>query len=88
MCRNTLPRGNSTSSMIGVAYPRTFLLDSQGRVKSRSFEESYRERTTTANVLPHLGAIQALVTTRVPRPHSCVAIKLFCLKNVSVHKTL
>jgi hypothetical protein len=60
----------------------------QGRVKSRSFEESHRERTTTANVLPHLGAIQALVTTRIPRAHSCFAIKLFCLKNVSVHKTL
>ena len=41
---------------IGTPYPGTFMLDRRGRVTSRYFEEFYRERNTTANVMLKLGA--------------------------------
>lgn len=40
---------------IGTAYPGTFILDRQGRVQSRYFEEFYRERTTIANIMLQRG---------------------------------
>jgi peroxiredoxin len=40
----------------GTPYPGTFMVDRNGRVTSRFFEEFYRERTTTANVMLKLGA--------------------------------
>ncbi len=40
---------------VGTPYPGTFLLDANGRVTSRFFEEFYRERNTTANVMLQLG---------------------------------
>ncbi len=42
--------------IVGTPYPGTFMLDSGGRVTSRFFEEFYRERNTTANVMLKLGA--------------------------------
>ena len=38
------------ASMVGMAFPGTFLLDRQGRVRSRFFEEFYRERNTSASL--------------------------------------
>jgi hypothetical protein len=38
------------ASMVGMAFPGTFLLDRQGRVNSRFFEEFYRERNTSASL--------------------------------------
>jgi hypothetical protein len=35
----------------GVPFPVTYLLDSKGRVKSKYFEEDYRERYSAANIL-------------------------------------
>ncbi len=40
---------------VGTPYPGTFMLDANGRVTSRFFEEFYRERNTTANVMLQLG---------------------------------
>jgi peroxiredoxin len=40
---------------VGTPFPGTFMLDKNGRVESRYFEESYRERNTTANVMLKLG---------------------------------
>jgi hypothetical protein len=40
----------------GTPFPGTFMLDRTGRVTSRFFEEFYRERNTTANVMLKLGA--------------------------------
>jgi len=40
----------------GTPYPGTFMVDRNGRVTSRFFEEFYRERNTTANVLLKAGA--------------------------------
>ena len=42
--------------IVGTPYPGTFMLDHTGRVTSRFFEEFYRERNTTANVMLKLGA--------------------------------
>ena len=40
---------------LGTPHPGTFMLDRTGRVTSRFFEEFYRERNTTANVMLKLG---------------------------------
>ena len=40
---------------IGIPFPGTFVLDTNSRVKSRHFEEFYRDRYTTANVMMKLG---------------------------------
>ena len=45
----------ASPNIIGTPYPGTFLLDAEGRVTSRFFEEFYRERNTTANVMLKLG---------------------------------
>ena len=42
--------------LVGTPHPGTFMLDATGRVTSRFFEEFYRERNTTANVMLKLGA--------------------------------
>jgi len=41
--------------IVGTPYPGTFMLDRSGRVTSRFFEEFYRERNTTTNVMLKLG---------------------------------
>jgi peroxiredoxin len=50
------------SLMVGTPFPGTFMLDREGRVTARFFEEFYRERNTTANVMLKLGAGLAPVT--------------------------
>lgn len=42
-------------NIVGTPYPGTFMLDRDGRVTARFFEEFYRERNTTANVMLRLG---------------------------------
>ena len=41
--------------IIGTPFPGTFIVDRQGRVTSRFFEEFYRERNTAANIMLKLG---------------------------------
>lgn len=41
--------------MVGIAFPGTFILDTQGRVKQRFFEDFYIERNTVSNLLIKLG---------------------------------
>ena len=48
--------GGAGTVFLGTPYPGTFMLDRNGRVTSRFFEEFYRERNTTANVMLKLGA--------------------------------
>jgi hypothetical protein len=38
------------ADMVGMVFPGTFLLDRRGRVRSRFFEEFYREPNTSANL--------------------------------------
>lgn len=45
----------SSPEIVGTAFPGTFMLDANARVTSRFFEEFYRERNTTANVMLKLG---------------------------------
>ncbi len=45
----------ASPAIVGTPYPGTFMLDRNGRVTSRFFEEFYRERNTTANVMLKLG---------------------------------
>ena len=41
----------ASQAVVGTPYPGTFMIDAEGRVASRYFEEFYRERNTTSNVL-------------------------------------
>jgi len=42
-------------AMRGIPFPGTFILDPQGRVKQRFFEDFYRERNTVSSLLIKLG---------------------------------
>jgi peroxiredoxin len=58
------------ASMVGMAFPGTFMLDRQGRVSSRFFEDFYVDRSTTASVMMRLGNGQPPVAaTRVATAH-------------------
>jgi peroxiredoxin len=50
-----------TAAMSGMAFPGTFVLDRQGRVTSRLFEDSYIERNTVSSILMKLGGGSAPV---------------------------
>lgn len=43
------------SSSYGIPFPGTLLIDRQGRVTSRFFEEAYQERNTVSTILLNLG---------------------------------
>ena len=46
---------NPSKRMIGMAFPGTFMLDAEGRVTSRYFEDFYVERNTVSSVIMRLG---------------------------------
>jgi peroxiredoxin len=52
---------NANASMVGIAFPGTFILDQQGRVISRNFEDFYAERNTISNILMKLGSRSSTV---------------------------
>jgi peroxiredoxin len=55
---------------VGMALPGTLIVDRQGRVTSRFFEDYYVERATMANVMLRLGASPSPVAaTRIATPH-------------------
>lgn len=47
---------SSASHIKGTPYPGTFIVDAEGRVRSRYFEEFYRERITVSTILMRFGA--------------------------------
>ena len=47
--------GNPQARQLGVAFPGTFILDRQGRVTSRFFEDYYVERNTVLSLMLKLG---------------------------------
>lgn len=60
----------AASRIKGTPYPGTFMLDPQGRVTSRFFEEFYRERITASTILMKLGAASAPVeATKISAGH-------------------
>jgi peroxiredoxin Q/BCP len=61
---------NPTARMVGIAFPGTFVLDRQGRVTSRFFEDFYIERTTMANLMVRTGAgNEEIAATKVSTGH-------------------
>jgi hypothetical protein len=56
-----------------MAFPGTFMLDGQGRVTSRFFEDYYWERHTVSNILMRAGGAGALVqATQASTEHLAV----------------
>jgi hypothetical protein len=61
---------DAASRVQGTPYPGTFILDRQGRVTSRFFEEFYRERVTASTILMKLGAASVPVeATKISAGH-------------------
>jgi len=57
---------NTNPAMIGIAFPGAFILDRQGRVTSRYFEDFYIERNTVSSIMMRLGTKAAPVAaTRI-----------------------
>ena len=52
---------NPSASMIGIAFPGTFMLDADGRVASRYFENFYIERNTVSSIVVRLGEAEVPV---------------------------
>jgi hypothetical protein len=48
--------GQASERLRGIPFPGTFMVDRQGRVTSRFFEDYYWERNTVSNVMLRLGA--------------------------------
>jgi len=46
---------NPSERMVGIAFPGTFMLDTEGRVTSRYFEDFYIERNTVSSIIMRLG---------------------------------
>ncbi len=59
------------SEMAGIAFPGTFVLDRQGKVTSRYFEDFYVDRNTTSSLLVKLGskAGASVAATKVSTQH-------------------
>lgn len=47
---DTIPKDNA---FYGIPFPGTFVLDSRGRIVAKYFEDDYRERYTSADILAH-----------------------------------
>jgi peroxiredoxin len=61
---------NPNATMVGIAFPGTFIVDRKGRVTSRFFEDFYIERNTVSSLLLKLGANAAPVTaTKISSAH-------------------
>jgi hypothetical protein len=59
----------ANARMVGMAFPGTFMLDRDGRVTSRFFEESYIERNTSSSLLMRLGAKLVVPGSQVSTAH-------------------
>lgn len=56
----------------GIPHPGTFIVDRQGVVVSRFFEDAYQERYSAATILSTLGSEHAGAATRVSTSHVSV----------------
>jgi peroxiredoxin len=58
------------AGMTGMAFPGTFMVDRQGRVTSRFFEEFYRERNTASSLMVKLGTgLEPVAGTKLSGAH-------------------
>jgi hypothetical protein len=53
----------------GVPFPGTFVIDRQGVVRSRFFEDAYQERNTVASILVRQGGVAFGPASSVETPH-------------------
>ena len=61
---------NPNASMVGIAFPGTFILDRQGRVISRYFEDFYIERNTISSIMMRLSdRVAPVAGTKVSTAH-------------------
>ncbi len=60
---------DATTRTFGVPWPGTFILDRQGRVRARFFEQAYRERNTVASILVRQGLTPFGPMTTIDTPH-------------------
>ena len=59
--------------IVGTPYPGTFIVDREGRVTSRFFEEFYNERNTAANIMLKLGTpVSPIAGTRGRTAHLAI----------------
>lgn len=62
--------GGRQERVRGIPFPGTFMVDREGRVTSRYFEDYYRERSTVSNIMLRLGAGEDTVTgTQIESDH-------------------
>ena len=55
---------------VGTPFPGTFIVDGEGRVTARFFEEFYRERNTVSSILLKLGAgTERVQASRISTKH-------------------
>jgi len=57
------------ASMVGIAFPGTFILDRQGRVTSRFFEDFYIERNTVSSIMMRLGRGETVSGAKLSTSH-------------------
>ena len=61
---------NPNPSMVGIAFPGTFILDRQGHVTSRYFEDFYIERNTISSVMMRLNnRVAPVAATKASTAH-------------------
>src|SRR6266853_2858179 len=62
----TVPESNQQA--YGIPFPGTFMLNAQGVVTSRFFEQAYQERSTVGSIMARLGNKVAVHATTVSSP--------------------
>src|SRR5262245_1517535 len=62
----TVPESNQQS--YGIPFPGTFMLNPQGVVTARFFEQAYQERNTVGSILARLGSNVDMPATKVTSP--------------------
>ena len=62
----TVPESNQQS--YGIPFPGTFMVNSQGVVASRFFEQAYQERSTVGSIMARLGNRVAVRATTISSP--------------------
>jgi AhpC/TSA family/Thiol:disulfide interchange protein DsbD, N-terminal len=62
----TVPETNQQT--YGIPFPGTFMLNTQGVVTSRFFEQAYQERSTVASIMARLGNKVGVQATTVSSP--------------------
>ena len=53
----------------GIPYPGTYLIDASGKVVAKFFEDDYKERTPTLEILDHVGGARGSTSATVEAKH-------------------